>query len=137
MACDLQATKGYLKFKTSTKIIELEGDRAQKFFNAPHVLIGHAGLQNDFANAMTYLFTENSRPPRIKDSEFVLLCKDGIFHTDNFNTWNKIEEPTFTIGSGQHFAAGAMAVGATPLEACKIAGKKDIYTGIEYKEYVL
>ena len=137
MACDLQATKGTAKFMTSTKIIELEGEKAEKLFNTKRVLIGHSGLQNDFGRVMTFLFTENGKPPRIRDSDFLLLCKEGIFHSSDFEGWNKVEEKSFSIGSGSHFALGALASGATPLEACKIAGKKDIYTGIGYKEYIL
>ena len=42
--------------------------------------------------------------------------------SNNFNAW----------GSGAPFAIGAMAAGATPLEACKIAGKHCVSCGNGY-----
>ena len=74
-------------------------------------------------------------PPTLEDEIDVLeVCPEGIF------IWGKkcvriwVNEDVYAVGSGSEFAMGAIAMGAKPREAMKIAAKFDCKTGnqIEY-----
>ena len=44
-----------------------------------------------------------------------------------------MDEPTYAIGSGMHYALGALKTGATPKEAVVAASKLDPMTGLGVK----
>jgi ATP-dependent protease HslVU (ClpYQ) peptidase subunit len=47
--------------------------------------------------------------------------------------WLPVSEPYFAIGSGRDYAMGAMAHGATAIEAVNIAAKHDAHSGGEVR----
>jgi len=70
-------------------------------------------------------------PPSIDDGIDVLeVCSDGIF------IWGKkfvrlhVNEEYYAVGSGAHYAMGALAAGATPKQAIAIAASMDSGTGL-------
>lgn len=76
--------------------------------------------------------------PKLKGVEFVALTSDGdILTSSNLINWIKVDEPFYSIGSGSHFAIGAMASGKTTSEAVRTAMKHDPQTGMGVKTYKL
>jgi ATP-dependent protease HslVU (ClpYQ) peptidase subunit len=75
--------------------------------------------------------------PRIDADEFDMLVvkPDGsLWGTNDALDLEPIEEPFFSIGSGRGYAMGAMARGATPKQAVRIAARYDINTGVPIDE---
>jgi hypothetical protein len=64
------------------------------------------------------------------DVDILEVCSDGIF------LWGKkcirlhVNEDFYAVGSGSHYAMGAMAMGATPRKAIEIASRLDSDTGL-------
>jgi len=67
-----------------------------------------------------------------KESDFLYVdmeTGDAYFLTYPFLRRVKIKEQFFALGTGGQFAVGALAAGATPAEAMRIAHKYDVFTG--------
>lgn len=137
MACDLQATFGkQTMFKIATKILKLEGDVPEKIFGVNKCLIGFAGDVNEWGEVVNYLLTLDGKPPKTKNLEMLMLTdKKQLFHGNNIRNWTLMLEPHYSIGSGQHFALGALAAGHTTKQAVKAAMEYDPFTGRGIKEY--
>lgn len=137
MACDLQFTKGYQKFKGSSKILEVTGERAKELFGYDKVLLGMSGSAADLGKMNRYLFGSGEKLDPIKESDMLLLTKDGIYTSTNFKDWAVVDAKHFAIGSGSQYALGALANKVSPEEAVKVACKHDIYSGMGTKLFKL
>jgi ATP-dependent protease HslVU (ClpYQ) peptidase subunit len=69
-------------------------------------------------------------PKGYKETEFVILTEDKkIFTCCDPRKWLPVKDKHYAIGSGSHFAMGAMQAGKNPEEAVKVAMKLDKGTG--------
>lgn len=141
MACDLQFTYGgHMKFKGLTKIIEVPKYTAENIFKSSKAFVGFCGSVDEWPKAMDYLmYLQNyEKPVKIKELELLALTDNkDIYHATTLQNWMRIDHQYFSIGSGCHYASGALAAGKTPLEAVKIAAKFDPKTGMGFKQYKL
>jgi len=139
MACDLQAThSGGIKFKIETKVIELPPKTAKDLFGVKKAFVGFCGSVDAWGEIHGWFYVPEGKPPKCRGIEMMMLTDKGeIYHATNMTNWTLIKEKQFAIGSGMQYATAAMSAGATPLEACKIAGKHDTLTGMGYKEYFI
>lgn len=140
MACDLQMTYGNnLKMKTASKILEVVGENAQKLFSCNRAFIGFSGSTSAWANAVAWFTIPEGSPPRVGNNLEMLLLTDNkeIMHSTNLVSWTAIKEKYFAIGSGCAHAVTALECGKTPKEAVLLASKRDIYSGMGVKEFVL
>lgn len=130
IAGDRQCTHGGgMKFKLKTKIFKFE----QPILYHVPFYVGLAGTVEKFADVLEFFNdpTQYKSPPKLGNGEGVILATDGkifTFFKDPTN-WLVVDQPTYAIGSGMHFAMGAMASGATPVEAVKVAIKNDPSSG--------
>jgi len=91
----------------------------------------HAG---NLSEALIYLdwvkagCPDDNRPVLSDECSFVKVGKGKVFRIINTLRPYECGFP-FAMGSGAEYAMGAMAMGATPIQAVKIAMKYDIYTG--------
>lgn len=131
---DLQMTNGTYKFKSNGKVFRFKaGDYWQVGF-----IVGFAGTANGMFDVKEFFANPNGPRPRVKDISGLVLTEGGdIFRFDHYLKWHSVDVPYCAIGSGQDFAMGAMALGASPKEAVKIAMKHDIYTGMGVKGYAI
>ena len=76
---------------------------------------------------------------RVKDADFSLLVFFGsteqLVTVDDMLEPLPRPEPFWAIGSGAKIALGAMAYGASPVEAVQIACRFDLYTGGDVHSY--
>lgn len=137
IACDLQITyRDTQKLKCDTKISKIEGTIVKNLFGADQAFIGYCGNTNDWGNVLSWLHEPTEKIPKIRGLELLVLTnKKTIWHSDNFNNWTEFKEPFAAIGSGMTYAVGALASGKEPIEACKVASKFDIRTGMGFKTY--
>lgn len=133
---DLQYTeRGGYKWKGSPKVIKFPAHP----LTYPHsdFYMGFAGAADDIVRLSQFFrFPEETKPPRIKDTRGAVLTEEGIiFCWDNYDSWIRVNEPYYAMGSGSHYAIGALATGATVKEAIKVASTKDPFTGFGSKVY--
>lgn len=130
IASDRQAThSGGMKFRLKGKLFTFH----QPLLYPKPFHVGIAGNVDAFPDVLAF-FADPSvykRAPKFKGGEGVILTEDGKMYTfGSPDSWIKIDQRTYAIGSGSHFAMGAMAAGATPYEAIKEATKLDPHTGM-------
>lgn len=95
--------------------------------------VGLCGDTDSFADVISFLQnpTEHKKAPSLKNGEALVLSGDGkIWTFKNAGNWMRVAQDFYAIGSGSHLAMGAMAAGATPVEAVKHASKHDPNTGM-------
>lgn len=137
IACDRQMTYGTQKFRTTTKILALEGSVPKEMFGVDRCYIGFAGIAEQWGKTLEWFRDPSEPPPKLKNIEFLMLTdKKQIFHSTDLRYWLEIPEKAFAIGSGGQVALGAMVGGKTPKEAVSIASKHDTGTGMGVLEYV-
>lgn len=138
MACDRQYTySGTTKFLGAPKIVVLEKERSLELFGMPKTLIGFAGSADVWGQVMSFLIGQEDKLPKLRDIDFLMMNANGIYHGTNFKNWMLLNEKHFSIGSGMSFALAAMESGKTPLQACRVASRYDLGTGMGFKEYKL
>lgn len=137
IACDLQFTVGHTKLKGSSKIHEVVPAISRELFGVDRALIGMAGTAIDLGNMNRWLSNPTERPPRFRNSIFVMLSKRGIHFSENIVDWHYVGQKFYAVGSGAPYALGALENGASPLEAVKAASRHDVMTGMGFKEYKL
>ena len=134
IACVLQATHGGgFKFKVKTKLFEFNNPL---FYPTPFT-VGYSGDLDAVPDVLEFLGNTEptAKPPRNRNCEFVVLTKDHKIYTFiNPTKWILVDEPNYAIGSGMHYALGALKAGATPKEAVKAACKLDPMSGLGVKE---
>ena len=138
ISCDLQFSYRELKFKGKTKIITLKPKVASALFGVEQAYIGFAGNADIWGHVVSWFAVPDDSPPRCKGIEFLLLTSERkIYHGSNMTNWLELDEPYFSIGTGGHFAMGAMANGKTTKEAIQTAMLHDPMTGMGIKTYNL
>jgi ATP-dependent protease HslVU (ClpYQ) peptidase subunit len=81
------------------------------------------------------LYDPSEKIPKVGGVEMVMLNDKGeIYHATNLRNWLRLVQPHMSIGSGMQYAAAAMTLGQTPLEAVKIASKHDSSTGCGFNK---
>jgi 20S proteasome alpha/beta subunit len=127
---DLQYTNTVTggKFKGNGKVYKFD---ESGFFDFPY-LIGFTGTASDVAKAVSYLARPDlfKKAPVARVSGLVLTQKKEIFLFEDYLNWMKVKAKYHAMGSGCTFALGAMAKGASPKEAVKVAMQFDCYTGM-------
>jgi len=68
---------------------------------------------------------------------FLVTAEGQVLVTTDSGGMVKIKQPFHAVGSGRDFARGALAAGATAVEAVKIAMKFDTQTGGRVRSLVL
>lgn len=106
----------------------------RKIFKGKDCLIGTTGAYSD---AMAFVkwaekgFPPKEKPESVRDVEAIVVRRDGSYYVTTAPLW--IEEPIgsdfYASGSGSSIAIGALAMGATSVEAVQIAMQYDVYTG--------
>ncbi|HRC96243.1 MAG TPA: hypothetical protein PK317_05550 [Coprothermobacter proteolyticus] len=141
MTCDLQFTHSSgLKFKGFTKCKVVPKIISTSMFGAEKVIVGACGDADKMGVAWSWLEDPvgYGKLPKLKGVEFIALTSDGdILTSANLINWIKVDEPFYAIGSGSHFAIGAMSAGKTTVEAVRAAMKHDPATGMGVKTYKL
>lgn len=129
MASDLQFTEGNKKWKGKAKIFKFNAN--PKTWETDF-MIGFAGTASSIiAVAEYFTYPDTTKPPRVKGLSGIVLTRNGdLFAFDDYDMWLKMDEKFAAIGTGAGLALGAMHAGMTPKEAVKIAGQRDIYTGM-------
>jgi hypothetical protein len=139
IAGDLQYTdtNNNSKFKGSPKVFRFEPHK-DTYPVCPYY-VGFCGTAQDLIMIAEFFSMPDAFPKPPKNSKtlmgLVLTEKGDIFTFDSYDRWLPVKESFYAIGSGMGIASGAMAAGATPTEAIKIASKQDIYTGMGVKTY--
>lgn len=135
MACDLCFTQSdTIQWKGKTKIYKFKANDQ----GYPHCdyMIGFAGTAADMMTASEFFNNPEDfkRVPVLRGlTGLVLTQKRDIYVFSQLDKWLLMDEPFAAIGSGSTFAFGAMATGATPKEAVKIASLRDPWTGLGIK----
>lgn len=68
-------------------------------------------------------------PPDLIDSTFVVVLPNGRVRQWEANGWCDVDAPFHAWGTGRQLALGAMAAGASAVQAVEIAADMDAYTG--------
>lgn len=137
MACDLQFTdmsRGS-KFKGKTKVYRFN---PHKDTYHCRFMVGFAGTASDIITvAEFFTFPDKFKnAPKVKNLTGLVLTEEkDIFCFDDYTKWLIVSEKYGSCGSGADLALGAMLAGKTPLEAVKIAGQHDAFTGMGYKNF--
>jgi len=131
IAADKQATHGGgMAFKMKTKLHKFDNGA---FYKTPFY-VGLAGNVDTFASILNYFeYPETyKRTPKLKGEGIILTADGKIWTFLSPNEWLLVDQPYYAIGSGMHFAMGAMANGKTAIEAVKTAAKLDPGTGMGF-----
>lgn len=105
--------------------------RARKIGRLPAGgLFGVAGTLQSLARFTTWVNQgcEGGKPELDADSEALIVRKDDTVHWYGATQDVEIEGPYHAIGSGFRVAMGAMAAGASAIEAVEICARLDAYT---------
>lgn len=99
-------------------------------------VFGGAGDMDDLAIFFEWL--RNGQPPDERPVfeeplDILEVASDGIYLWGKKFVRLKIHQPVYCVGSGAHYAMGALAQGATPKQALKIASKLDSGTGTKHQ----
>jgi hypothetical protein len=124
------------KWKGKTKVFKFKANE----LTYPHCdfIVGFCGTASDVAEISSFFeYPEMfKKPPRGRGASGLVLTENrDIFLFDHYSSWLAVAEPFLAVGSGASYAIGAMAAGATPKEAVKIAMKSDCYTGMGTKGF--
>jgi len=128
MACDSRLTGGFIS-STPGKIV-VGKDRIVGFCG---------GYAAGYSGALWLAGELNDRPETYSgdDCEFIVLRRDGIWVADEFLRMAPVKGKFWATGSGGIAAMAAMHMGATAVEAVRIAIKVDELSGAPAKEYSL
>lgn len=99
------------------------GGTPKVFKRADGYLLGIAGSLTEVAQVRDWFLGDGSLEVEFPsgDSEAIIVKPDGtVIWRGRHPQWVQIEGPYHAIGSGFKLAIGAMAMGATALEAIKI-----------------
>lgn len=103
-----------------------------KVFKHKGKIWGSCGSAVDCAMFNEWMRKGGPEPKLDCKKEFYALAWDGVqlwYYNQGFDKPEKIKNEFIAIGSGGAAAEGAMHMGATAVEAVRIAAKIDLYTG--------
>lgn len=105
----------------------------RKVFRVNGDLIGFAGEVNEGLKFVEWYLTKDEEGEEIAldNTSAVVLTKEGKIYTYESHLPIEILDPHYAIGSGAQAALVAMDQGHDPIQAIKIASKRDAYTGSE------
>lgn len=109
----------------------------RKVFNTNGDLIGFAGEVNEGLKFVEWYLNKPEDPNEeydeisLDNTSAVVLTKEGKIYTYESHLPIEILDPHYAIGSGAQAALVAMDQGHDPIQAIKIASKRDAYTGSE------
>jgi len=127
-----------MQFKGGPKMIRLSEDASQAIFQCKKAIVGGAGDCNGLGNAWEWLSNPSEKPPKLKNSvEFIALTGNGLFTSFNLINWIRVDQKYYAVGSGMHFAAGALEAGKSAAKAVEVAMKFDPHTNFDIVEYKL
>lgn len=130
IAADRQVThNGGLQFKVKSKLNSYENPIFYKY----KFHVGLTGDTSEFSQVLDFFLdpTGYKKAPAMKKGEGLILTEDGkIWTFSNPTDWMLVDQPYYAVGSGMNFAMGALAQGASPYEAIKVASKLDPLTGM-------
>jgi hypothetical protein len=115
-------------FKGASKLYEFEN----KLIYPKKFAVGFCGDVDVAMHILTFFTdpTNYKAPKKLRECEFVVVTSDKKMYTfSNPTLWVPVANKFYAIGSGSHFAMGAMECGKTPEEAVKVAIKLDKNTG--------
>lgn len=82
--------------------------------------------------AIRSAFEEYGDIDKLKRSSILVALKNRVYDVNGpCGAWARNSNGFYGIGSGSDYALGALAAGATPEEAVRIAGRYDTYTNQE------
>lgn len=108
--------------------------RVQKVFDVDGQLVGFAGHAMHGLKFVEWL-KHGTAPQFVYDRDentfdAVVLNDDGLFYYDRELIAQEILDDVFAIGSGSHYALGAIDAGASLIKAVEIAAGRDDGTGL-------
>jgi ATP-dependent protease HslVU (ClpYQ) peptidase subunit len=129
IAGDLQMTHSNgITFKSSSKLYTFEN----KLIYPKPFVVGFCGDVDTAIHIMDFFVdpANYKAPKKMRDCEFVALTADHKMYTfSNPQKWIPLAGKFYALGSGSHFAMGAMVAGCTPEEAVRAAIKLDKSSG--------
>ena len=135
IAGDLQLSHASgVTFKAGSKLMLYDMPTVYKVKFA----IGYAGNVDTCFQTLEFFTNpdEWKLPKSWQNSEFVVLTADHKIYTfSDPRKWLPVGDKFYSIGSGSHFAMGAMQTGASAIEAVKVATKLDKGTGKGVSHY--
>lgn len=139
MASDHQYSHaGGMVFKGAHKMVVLEQEVAEAFFDAKKAIVGYAGAADTIGAVFSWLQDPVDKPPRVKNAELIVLTSNKKIYTSyNLGGWIFVDKPYYSIGSGSHFALGVLATGKGPGKAIEVASSLDPGSGFGYTEIKL
>lgn len=117
-----------ITFKSSSKLYEFEN----KLIYPKKFIVGFCGDVDTALHTLDFFIDPANWKPskKTRDCEFVALTADHKMYTfSNPTKWVPLDGKFYAIGSGSHFAMGAMQAGSTPKEAVEHAIKLDKASG--------
>jgi len=135
IAGDLMMTHANgISFKSTSKIVPIHNPLIYKL----PVFVGFCGDVDTSQRILDFFVDpENWKPPKKMElAEFVALDVKGRMYTfSDPRKWLPLNGKFYAIGSGSHFAMGAMHMGATPKQAVEAAIKLDKSSGFGVSVY--
>ena len=131
LASDSRETiKSWVDNDTCKKIFRLPDDSVIGLSGDP---LGHAVLLRELRQALKVEKRQTVLPaPRLKQCHALMVDVDGFIYVFWGTAWailKKRHHPYYAIGSGAGAALAAMDVGASAVDAVKVAIKRDVYCG--------
>lgn len=114
--------------------------RVTKLFRVNGSIIGIAGNIEQALRFVEWRRTPEAKPAFADNSNFAALeltADGGIIWWGAEMVGIPVEDEYFAIGSGSAYALGALAMGASPKDAIKIASRWDEATGSEVQSMTL
>lgn len=143
IACNKEEMYGDLQYTTTSTGHKFKGaPKVWKFgpgmiYEQPFI-VGLCGTCTDIISLIdfyTHPEIYKNPPKKLSCSGLVLTVDGDIFTFDDCTKWIAWNEPYAAQGSGGAYAQGALANGASPKEAVKVAMKHDAFTGMGVKGF--
>lgn len=128
IAADRQLTHANgIIFKSGSKLISYNNPQ----FYPTKFVVGYAGSVDLCFKILDCFNTDNWKLPKKWESvEFLVLTEDHkLFTFSDPHKWYPVENDFYAMGSGSHFAMGALQTGLTAKEAVQVACKLDRNSG--------
>ncbi|UDL15913.1 protease [Microbacterium phage Pumpernickel] len=87
--------------------------------------------------AIVSAFKEVASEESLKRSVILLAVAGRVYEVSSDGAWTRTADGFYAVGSGSMYALGALAAGAKPAEAIKIASRYDWGTNADAKELKL
>lgn len=126
LAADRRAYSGgtvFIGYKTKIRRLKSGG------------LVGISTNQVGLTDAIVKYFDVGGDKPTMKEQDFTVLIiranSEVFYASDEFHLSGPLDASFFAIGSGKQFAYGALEMGATAMEAVRVAAVHDIWSGFD------